>query len=229
MYISQVASALGGLPLLLTQMSSLMTRERLSYKDFLELCNEKGISHMDWTTGESSRAVQAFSIFQTLGLNNLPASSLCILQMASFLDPDRLPEDILKSCISLQVATGFPRTLKTYFDARLKLIKSSLIESQPATDHRPEAISLHRITQDVARTNMSPSEYVETFEATVKAVSAVWPFGELVDRFSTDRYDKCAEIFPSVVRLKGWQEQLLETSSCKDPDICANLYNDAGW
>ncbi|CAN9210774.1 unnamed protein product [Alternaria alternata] len=228
-YIAEVASKLGGLPLLITQMSNLMNRLFLSYKDFLQLCDENGISQVDWTQGDSSRAGLVFSIFQKLGLGGLPSASLSILQMVSFLDPDRVPEDILKSGISIQSVAGFPRTMKDYFDARLKLMQSSLIELQPATDHKPEAISLHRIIQDVARDNLGPSERVEIFEATVKAVSAVWPFGELVDRFSTDRYEKCAGIFPSVIRLKGWQEQIHQISYCQDPDSCAALYNDAGW
>jgi hypothetical protein len=219
-YIAEIAEKLGGLPLLLTQMSGVMNRLHLSCKDFLRLFEERDIEHLDWVGDESSRSAQIFKISTNLGLDGLSPGSLGLLQMASLLDPDCIPEDVLTHAINGEGIAGFPTNFKDFFNARMELQKSSLAVLNRTTGD----LTLHRIVQDVTLASMSPTRRRDIVRATLQAVSAAWPYVELKDRFTTDRYPACAKIFPSVVRLK----QVLVDED-QDADTVAKLLNDAGW
>jgi len=224
-YVEQIATRLGGLPLLITEMSGLMSRLRISFKEFLQLCDEKGIEDMDWSASTTLQSAQVFRISAKLGLDGLEPRDLGLLQMLSLLDPDGIPAKVLEGAYDQKRLAEFPVDRMDYLAARATLLKSSLV----AVNHEDSAITLHRIVQDTAKVNMGPERLAHIFDATLRAVSAVWPFGELVDRFSTKRYPECEELFPSVLRLKTAHEDLLQRQECDDPDIVAALYNDAGW
>lgn len=224
-YLEDIADKLGGFPFLISQMAGVMERFRQSYTQFISMFEESGIKHVNKTESSRSQSEQMFSISSRLGLDGLKAKSLGLLQMVSLLDPDRVPEKILLSACSQTTSTDFPNTQVEYYEARLQLLQSSLIHNDRGT----EEIWLHRIVQDVARASMSVSRLASTFESAVLAVSKTWPFEELVERFSTDRYKDCAELFPAIVRLKNAHEAVFKTESCKDIAASAALYNDAGW
>lgn len=224
-FVREIANKLGGLPLLLTQMSGMMTRLRLSCKDFLRLCEERDIEHLDWLGDETTRSAQVFKISTNLGLDGLSAESLALLRMSSLLDPDYIPDDVLIKALNQKLARYFPSTYKGYCDARLELQQSSLVGCNRTTGD----LTLHRIVQDVTLANMSQTERLELLHATIQAVSAAWPFVGLQDRFNTDRYPVCAKIFPSVVRLKETQSSMLNDDECKDTDAAASLFSDSGW
>lgn len=224
-YVREIAGKLGGLPLLLTQMSGMMSRLRLSCKDFLRLCEERDVEHLDWFGDDTSRSAQVFKISTSLGLDGLSAESLALLRMSSLLDPDCIPDDILVEAQQQKAISSFPSTYKAYCDARLELQQSSLLGCNHATGD----LTLHRIVQDVTLASLSQSERLAFLHATLRAVSAAWPFIELQDRFNTDRYPVCAKIFPSVVRLKQTQLSMLQNDGFNDPDAAASLFSDAGW
>ncbi|KAM0723420.1 hypothetical protein Q7P37_000406 [Cladosporium fusiforme] len=224
-YVREIAEKLGGLPLLLTQMSGMMTRLRLSCRDFLRLCEERDIEHLDWFGDDTSRSAQVSKISTSLGLDGLSAGSLALLRMSSLLDPDCIPDDVLIKAIDQKASHDFPSTYKEYYNTRLELQQSSLVGCNRATGD----LTLHRIVQDVTLASMGQTERLELFHAALQAVSEAWPFIGLQDRFNTDRYPVCARIFPSVVRLKQTQTSMLKEHECKDPDAVASLFSDAGW
>jgi hypothetical protein len=223
--IAQIAEKLGGLPLLLTQMSGLMTRLHLSCKDFLNLCEERDVEHLDWVGDDSSRSAQVFKISTNIGLDGLTPASLSVLQMASMLDPDCVPQDVLQHAFNHKSLPGLPANFRDYIDARLQLQRSSLIGINRATGD----LTLHRIVQDVTLASMNHARRTDVFQATLQAVSSAWPYVELKDRFTTDRYPACAKVFPCVVRLKQAMIGTMEAEDSGDPDDAAALLNDAGW
>lgn len=223
--IEQVADKLGGLPILITQVPRAMTSLRLSYRDLLRLCEQSGIEQVNQSGSDLSKSAQVSSAFSKIGLSGLQSKSLGLLQMISQLDPDRIPERILVAACSQSEIENFPVSLKEYYEARAQLTQSSLIHRNADT----EEIWLHRIVQDVVQDNLDASSQAIVLESTIQALSLVWPFGELVDRFNTDRYDACATLFPCVVRLKKAQEVFFEKHPCNNPDVGAKLLNDAGW
>lgn len=223
--VAKIAEKLGGLPLLLTQMSGVMTRLHLSCKDFLRLCEEKDVEHLDWVGDKFSKSAQVFKISTKIGLDGLTPESLSVLQLASLLDPDCIPQDVLNQALSHRTLPGLPTDFREYIDARLQLEKSSLLNVNRATGD----LSLHRIVQDVVVANMDRARHVEAFQATLQAVSSAWPFVDLKDRFTTDRYPACAKMFPSVVRLKQALVSTWKAETCQNPDAAAPLMNDAGW
>lgn len=223
--IAQIAEKLGGLPLLLTQMSGLMTRLHLTCKDFLNLCEERDVEHLDWVGDDSSRSAQVHKISTNIGLDGLTPASLSVLQMASVLDPDCIPQDVLQHAFNQKGLSGLPTDFQGYIDARLQLQRSSLIGINRVTGD----LTLHRIVQDVTLSSMDQARRTDVFRATLQAVSSAWPYVQLKDRFTTDRYTECAKVFPCVVRLK---QAMIGTTKAEDsgsPDDAAPLLNDAGW
>jgi hypothetical protein len=223
-YVEEVARTLGGLPLLITQMVGVMNRLRLTCKEFLRLCEENDLEHIDWTGNLKSQSAQVFKISTRIGLDGLNASTLGLLQMISLLDPDGIPDQVLEKAFLQRAVPDFPQNLTEYYAARAQLQESSLAQFKINGD-----LTLHRIVQDVAKANMAATRHDEIFNVTLVAVSNAWPFGELVDRFSTSRYGDCAKIFPSVLRVRKAHETMLAKNRSKDPDGAAALYNDAGW
>jgi hypothetical protein len=219
-HIAEIAEKLGGLPLLLTQMSGVMNRLHLSCKDFLRLFEERDIEHLNWVGDDSSRSAQIFKISTSLGLDGLSPESLSLLQMSSLLDPDCVPGEVLSHAVNGEAIAGFPTNFEDFFNARLQLQKSSLVVLNRTTGD----LTLHRIVQNVTLASMDPARRRDVVRATLQAVSAAWPYVELKDRFTTDRYPACIKIFPSVVRMK----QVLVDED-QDADAVAELLNDAGW
>ncbi|KAK3294429.1 tetratricopeptide repeat domain-containing protein [Chaetomium fimeti] len=242
-FVGEIVDRLGHFPLLVDQIPGIMDRERLfSYEDLLRLLKENGVEKVG---KGGSQSAQIFSAFTNIGLGGLSAASLSLLEMLSFLDPDRVPVRILTEPLGKFTISDFPATFLDYCKARAQLVMSSLINhnTNEREDEKQEGkkkqeenevgeqIRLHRIVQDVARGHMTKTRYLDMLEFTIRAVSLVWPFGELVDRFNSARYTDCKTYFPSVTRLKIALEETYrpETEVCRNPDISAKLLNDAGW
>lgn len=225
-YIERIANILGGLPLLITKLPG--ARDRLglfSYKELCGLFEDGGIELINQDQDDRDQT-EILSVFAQIGLKGLSIESLGLLGMISILDPDRIPETVLLGACGEGI-DGFPNSKEGYYKARKQLLQASLIERDAVTDE----LSLHRIVQAVTRSNMSQPRLLEILERAVQAVSNIWPFGKLVERFDTNRYQGCADIFPSVIRLKVVQETVFakEKQKCNDPDTGARLLNDAGW
>lgn len=221
-YAVQVADRLGGLPYLLTQMAGVMSRLRMSYSEFLALLDAKGIEK---TSTSPSTPERVFSISSKLGLDGLTPASLALLTLISVLDPDRIPESILvNACTGSAALDDFPKDAIQYYEARAQLLQTSLIYQSDTGD-----IYLHRIAQDVARDKLDQPGLVRVFQFAVWAVSLVWPFVRLEQRFTTKRYPRCEAIFPSVVRLRTMHERLLSPGPARHQLSSARLLGDTGW
>jgi len=223
--IAETVDKLGGLPLLITQMAGVMARLRLSYLEFLTLCNESGIEYINKTGNSAKTPEQLYTISSKIGLDGLSARSLGLLYMISMLDPERIPERILTGACSIVSVEDFPKNLAQYFEARAQLLQASLINQNPDT----RDIWVHRIVQDVAKERLNQQHTVEVYEAAIYAVSSAWPFARLESRFNTTRYRECAALFPSVIRLKNGYGTTASLDTFRHDLPSAKLFNDAGW
>ena len=90
----KIVELLGGLPLAITQMGGIIRRRHLSLEDFLIYYrnNAKRFHEMQ-VSGQNPTYNQMVSSVWMLDALSEEATSL--LQVLSFLDPDRIPEDIL--------------------------------------------------------------------------------------------------------------------------------------
>jgi hypothetical protein len=223
--LAETVSKLGGLPLLITQMAGVMARLRLSYSDFLTLCNESGIEHVNQSGISGKSPATPYTISSKIGLDGLSQKSLGLLYLISMLDPDRIPESVLTGACSNISAIDFPKTRTEYFEARAQLLQSSLISQNPDT----QDIWVHRIVQYVAKERLDQAHVVKVYEAAIYAVSVAWPFARLESRFNTNRYRDCAALFPSVIRLKNGYGGTALMDEFKHDLPTAKLFSDAGW
>ncbi|EGX95344.1 NB-ARC and TPR domain protein [Cordyceps militaris CM01] len=222
---AQVADRLGGLPLLITQMAGVMARLRLSYSDCLSLLDNSGIEQIGSTGLAMSTPEQVYSVSSKLGFDSLAPSSLGLLSLISMLDPDRIPEVIVKSACSNASLEDFPQCLAAYFQARAQLLQTSLINQNPETGD----IWVHRIVQDVARAKLEPHRLIKVYNVAIQAASSVWPFTNLENRFTTARYKFCAPLFPSIVRLRNAYKFISSLETFHHELPAAKLFGDTGW
>ncbi|TPX10758.1 uncharacterized protein E0L32_008327 [Thyridium curvatum] len=229
-YAAEMVERLGGMPYLITQMAGVMSRLRLSYSDFLKLYNASGIDDTISVGGGGSKVsteAKIHSISSKVGLDGLQPSSLALLCLISVLDPDRIPENILASACTTSAdgIEDFPKNLGQYYEVRAELLQTSLINQNPETGD----IWVHRILQDVVREKIGQELLAKFFHFAVRAMSLIWPFTSLENRFSTKRYPACAALFPSVVRLRNVHETMLPQGNSRHQLSSAKLFGDTGW
>lgn len=148
-----------------------------------------------------------------------------LLTLIAILDPDQIPEDILTAACSQATLENFPKTPPQYYEARVQLLKTSLINQSPDTGD----IWVHRIVQDVVRGKLAQKQIIEVFNLAVRAVSEIWPFTTLEARFQTARYKHCMLLFASIVRLRDTHEMISAFDAFRYELRIAKLFGDAGW
>ncbi|RMZ91046.1 hypothetical protein DV736_g1711, partial [Chaetothyriales sp. CBS 134916] len=227
--LSEIATILGGLPLLITSMAGAMRRLKVTYVDFLDLYKNSGLKH---TSSYDNTYGNTYDIFAKFGFEKLASSALGMLQVFAFLNPDRIQEEILNSDGRDDIHdTDFPSSSTQYFTARKLLLQSSLIYLSQNTDEGDSYIRLHRMVQHITRQKLGKDGEVKYLNAAISLVSKIWPFRPLEKRFDRSRYDENAKYFNHVLSLRNAYEQLSESA----PDLllpniaAARLFNDAGW
>lgn len=219
----------GGLPLLINQMAGAMRNSNFTRLQMLDTLNAAGICALyDGRIGNASEEDQArrvLTLSSKLGLEPLKADSRSLLEIISFLDPDKVPKSIFEEHIAVAGLSGLAME-KAGFESSIKqLIHSSLVlQDQDAKDLR-----LHRIVQDVVREAMSVPRRAEALTATVKLVAESWVFIDLLARWEIQRYPECAVIFPSVVRVLSHYQAMFDAGQVPASEIAARLFNDSGW
>ncbi|RMZ83021.1 hypothetical protein DV737_g1781, partial [Chaetothyriales sp. CBS 132003] len=147
--LSEIATILGGHPLLITSMAGAMRRLKMSYDDFLELYKNSGLKH---TSSYDNTYGNTYDIFAKFGFEKLASNALGMLQVLAFLDPDCIEEEILNSDGRGDIHdTDFPLNPAQYFTTRKHLLQSSLIYLNQNTDEGNSYIALHRMVQHITR------------------------------------------------------------------------------
>lgn len=171
-----VADKLGGLPLALTQMASVIVRQDLSFDDFLTRYDEEEARHALFNMSFEARAKRegqnayAHTLASTWGLELL-TKSLGLIEVMSILDPDELPEFIFEKSLGQVPLEGFPDSANAYQDARSELTSSSLV----TRNRQAGTLSIHRLIQDATRAIMEPDRFVLVFAFAVRLLERVWP------------------------------------------------------
>ena len=224
--LSIIAQKLDGLPLAITQMSGVFRRLRLSYTDFLKYYNEEGIEKLFRKQTDLSDGQSISSLATVWALDRLSREARALLQVICLLDPDNIPEEILIDKSSEVKLEHYPKSRGDYYDARLELVSSSLV-NQNADQER---LSLHRLIQDTVKAMMNQEGLVAAFQAATSLIISAWEFQSMKEHHSIARFSKCETVFPSVLRLKNGLEPHIKESPDFPVDIrVARLFNDTGW
>lgn len=221
------AERLGGLPLAISQIASVIVRRNLNFNEFVKQYDEPE-SHLDifeYQQAKGWRSGYEHNLASVWALESLKHGAV-LLDTMSFLDPDGVHERILTTHPHRVALDDYPRTATVFFKARTELLQSSLI----ARDKREERLVVHRLIQDAARAKMTPERYREIFITAVTLVSSVWPYETFGWRHTVARWRVCEELFPHVLRLKQLAVQAHPKIGSSGDDLeFARLMNDAGW
>lgn len=223
---SDVVKVLGGLPLALTQMAGIILRNEYSFKEFVKTYSEEESRkeflqlRLDQTWNRSGYEHTLASVWALESLNHGRA----LLEVLSFLDPDRIQEDLLTTHLDAVAVDGFPKTIVAYHKARTELLQSSLIT------RNAEKLQVHRLIQDAARTKIGKERIKVVFSATVALVSSIWPFQEFGWRHGVGKWRKCEQLLQHILSLEQHWSRLQLSCDVFEEDLqFAKLLTDAGW
>jgi len=223
--ITNVSARLGGLPLALTQMASIIVTKNLSFRQFLDSYNEReGQRELLLFQTELKSMSYEHTVASVWAFENLKHGRK-LLNVLSMIDPDVIPERLLTSTMKHNDLPGYPSTLEEYESAKGELLACSLVTG----NKQERKLFIHRLVQDVARARMEPTEFRQTLVACVKLVASIWPFENLAWRHGIARWPKCEELFPHIARLKDLFPAIFPSSETSNDYQFARLLTDAGW
>src|SRR5258706_513405 len=138
-----------------------------------------------------------------------------LLSLLSFLAPDSIPRDLLKSGEKVlpYPLVGVVKDPVSFDGAVASLLLYSLI------DANEQAISLHRLVAAVTRDRMNLSERVRWAEVAVRLINDGFGF-ESID---VGTWGQCSSLLPQVMAVTAHAEALEVV-----PEVTAALLNDAG-
>lgn len=186
----------GGLPLGLEQMAGVMQRKALDFPEFLRKYEtEKNLKEL--ATGAIRKiGPQSRAYPHTLGsvwaIDKLGDRASALFECISLLDPDSIKEMIFENASSDCLGGIFPQNEEEYQDARSELISRSLV----TRDLQHGELRVHRITQDITRSQMPSNRLGDIFDVTVKLIFRAWPFAALGQRHQTARWSICQSLIP---------------------------------
>lgn len=232
----KIANMLGGLPLAIVQMTGIIRRQALRLSEFMESYNDHS-EHSTLYQLKSPLGPQAYphTISTVWALESLTPGAKHFLYVLAFLDPDCIQEYILTD-VNADFAEWFPTKPTTFREARTELIQASLVKRNKDM----EELTVHRLVQDVVRSNMTIAITKETFWFVVGLLVAQWPtaFSPATTRDAQvktpqlhfiERWPRCAALYPHVFRLKNLHE-VLGRGVLGEPKLSfAALLADAAW
>ena len=223
-----IAKRLGGLPLALAQMGSIISHQSISFSEFLRTYEGRGGQQelLHWPLSDIrprptnyENSVASIWAFDSLG------TGATLLNILSMLDPDGIPESLFDHDDTKHDHPEVDELKNEYVPARNELLARSLVTG----NKREKKLFIHRLVQDVLRARMSTTEIRQVFLTCVRLVSSKWPFELFAWRHGNARWDACEELFPHVSRLKDlFPEIVPSTDSFEDYEF-ARLLIDAGW
>ena len=223
-----IAERLGGLPLALAQMGSIIVHKKISFRSFLSSYEEKEGQQMllQWPSHEGRPQLSNYEhnvasvwAFDSLG------KGAPLLEICSMLDPDGIPEYLFESTPDVDLDPDLVDLMQDYKDARNELLARSLVSG----NRRDKKLFIHRLVQEVSRTRMSINELRYVFLTAAKVVASKWDFEEFTWRHGNKRWRRCEELFPHIQRLKDLFPDIAPSADHLEEFLFARLLVDAGW
>jgi hypothetical protein len=225
---TEIARRLGGLPLALSQMGSIISHRSISFGEFLRLYEgregQQELLHWPLEPGRSRPSNYEQSIASVWAFDSL-GEGTSLLNVLSMLDPDGIPENLFEHDGQVTKQPEIDELKRQYKDARRELLARSLVTG----NKRDKKLFVHRLVQDVLRNRMSMSEMRQVFLKCVRLVSSKWPFEMFAWRHGNARWEACEELYPHVQRLKDLYPEIMPSPDSFEDYEFARLLIDAGW
>ena len=172
-----IAERLGGLPLALAQMGSIIVHKGISFKSFLSSYEAKEEQQMllRWPShgGRPQLSIYEDNVASVWAFDSL-GKGAPLLESCSMLDPDGIPEYLFESTSDADQDLDLIDHLQEYGDARNELLARSLVSG----NRRDKKLFIHQLVQEVSRTRMSMIELRYVFLTAAKVVASKWDFEE---------------------------------------------------
>jgi NB-ARC domain len=223
--LSQIADRIQGLPIAVKQIAAIIREFRMSYADFLKFYDREGMQRAREILSRAREGVNDSSLAIVWALDKLSPGANALLCVMSLLHPDNFPEYIVSESNTIDLPE-FPSNSAEYYLARANLLQSSLVSQHEES----ETLSVHRLVQDTAKTLIDDDRLFSVFRAAFSLVSTQWPLNEIENTYDISRHDRCAQIFPSILKLKmGLEELFRQHPGLKVDHSIAKLLNNSGW
>jgi hypothetical protein len=232
-----IAARLGSLPLAITQIAAFIARWEMTLAEFLRFFDRQ-TSIENVAKGRPpelpSRDQYKHSLFTVWTLERLSPQGLTVLELLSFLNPDSIQESLINphppslppGAGAAPKPEGLPATDDEYLAARLDLTRVSLVRRNKAEAR----LTLHRLVQDVVRSQMPSARAVQVLEWTTLLVLQAWPTGFLRFDHDTATWNASEELLPHILKLKGFfQAYSGHMDSAEAQQNLARLLLFAGW
>lgn len=226
--LQTLSQHLGGLPLAIAQFAATIKYRDLTYEEILGvLLGDNLFMNLQKLklTQEGDTGTYNDALATTWTFSQLTPPVTRLLELLAILDPDSIQESIVAPDEDLDVLPDYPSSKDAYYEARKDLWKSSLIiRNKPL-----QQLSLHRLTQDVARARMSKTRLLETFEFALKLLWKAWPKGPHVFAHVTTTWKAAEAVYPHIRWLHLlFKSQKLYMGSKIECEL-ARMIQKGGW
>ena len=221
---TKIVELLGGLPLGIVRMGSIIRCQHLSMEEFVPYYHENTRKlYRTIFPGQGDCYLAIFSSIWKLGA--LSGAATALLQVLSLLDPGKIQESLLFRNTAHVDLSGYPESRSEYMDARAELLSGSLITKDPMRNE----LSIHRLVQDVVRERLSSSETAAVYRATIVLISNNWPSIQFDKRNEIGRLQQCEQLFPHVEKIRSIFECGIRTGAFQPDTACAKIFNEVAW
>lgn len=225
-------------PLSIAQMASIIGRRKLSLSKFLEVYK----SDKNRANYHSKRSGKldgyALTLSAAWALKDMSLGAAQLLSIISLLAPASIPEEILTKKPELAQLPSYPLESDRYYREIEKIESCSIITQQrgPKAED-PMELSIHPLIQEVVRGQLlnNDDQIVSVFNATVRLMTAVWPFETLpfygFHEFNrVQRWEQCDKILPHASQLRQLYEAFSDDirQRCTTKDFL-NILNEISW
>ncbi|KAL8724231.1 MAG: hypothetical protein Q9166_008062 [cf. Caloplaca sp. 2 TL-2023] len=234
-----ISNSVSGLPLAIAQIASIVTRQDLTLNEMWELYRDHSEhNNLHGLNFKSNTPQYPHSIATVWAFERLRPAARTLLDVLTFLDPDRIQEDLFADFVPNDIVPDFPATGSLYREARTDLLQSSLVKRNKESLE----LTMHRLVQDAARAKLSTENFNALFGLMVHLVWSNWPSAmpkasfqsaELQPKITNQRlvvgrWPRCAALYPHVLRLKELWEITRDLTPVTMMKFAA-LLNDAAW
>lgn len=223
-----LAERFGGLPLAISQIAALIARWEMTLKEFLEFY-EKETSKVAVAKDNPAFLRDNYyrhSLFTVWAFETLNSQALTILQIISFLNPNRIQEYLFADTVPENAPSNFPSDATEYILARKELTKVSLVRRIKEDNE----LIVHRLVQDVVQTHMTSTVATDTFALAVSLIIKAWPTGFMQFDHDMTTWERSEELLQHILKLHhAYQNHPSWTHSLHTMREFAKLLLFAGW
>nr|POE88370.1 hypothetical protein CFP56_11599 [Quercus suber] len=235
----RISNALGGIPLAISQMAGIISREGLTFSEFLDfylLQEEHGTLYE--TKFNTSLVPYRHSLSTVWAVDKLSSDARQLLELIAFLDPDMMEDGFLTELLIAPLPEENVSWQRSYLAARSDLLQSSLVQRSK----QEQCVSVHRIVQDVVLAKINVSQKTALFDHIMRNIWTRWPSALPTPskqpvlpkpissgrRLHVGRWPACEALYPHALRMHSLWTTLFQPSDGSSL-LFARLLTEAAW